>query len=830
MTSFDFPTLLTWGLPLAAAPLVIHLINLLRHRTVRWGANEFLLASRRKYRTKVILRQLLLLALRVAAIAGIVALFAQPRMSNAIGALLGGPRAMHVILLDDSYSMADSTAGTLDGSNAFARGRGAVVRICQDLAAASGGQGVAVGRFSRLAAGDAADPAAAGSPGNGIGGVPDADGQPPARNLPDAAGPAEAAVPPAERFDIPPQLLTPELLDRLTTLFGSMPPSETAAGPAGAVRSAVAALEGREGSLWIVTDLRRKDWADAGETSELLRRAADAGVPIRFIDSAAEREPEPNLSIESLEPVGGVAAAGVLMPIEVVVRNHGATAIRGVPVEFEEDGIPRPGVVIDSIPAGGTAARRIDVRFAEPGGHSVTARVPRDPVETDNRRFLAVDVAAFREVLVIEEPTGSSALYLTAALDPGPGAQTGIRPRVESRRALSTLDLAVFDCIYLLDPPRLDPEELSALEAFARSGGGVAFFVGPGSDPNFLSGPLYREGQGLFPVPVAGAVDLLPEPAGEPPDLVAEDHPVVQVLAGRRNPLLAAVRIGRYMAVARGFESPDENGPRRLLGLRNGAPLVVEKPYGKGLVVAVLTTAAPQWNTWARGNPSWVVVMLELESHLARGRAAPAAARVGDPISIAVDPGLDEIEVDFLLPDPGDARGIDPRESSAAASPVADGGDSVPPARRGKPAPPGEPGGSVVRATATPQPDGTLAAVLPEARLGGLYAARWQRVDGTERERLVAVNVDPLEGELERAGPERLERALAGIPHRIEQASAFQPDARTLAGSSLVTPLVGLLILLLLAEQALSYLASYHLPSTRRSGREAALHAGRLAR
>ena len=47
-----------------AAPVIIHLINLLRHKQVRWAAMELLLASQRKYRTRVLLKQLLLLALR----------------------------------------------------------------------------------------------------------------------------------------------------------------------------------------------------------------------------------------------------------------------------------------------------------------------------------------------------------------------------------------------------------------------------------------------------------------------------------------------------------------------------------------------------------------------------------------------------------------------------------------------------------------------------------------------------------------------------------------------------------------------------------------------
>ena len=49
--SFTFPSLFwTWLLPLVALPVLIHLINLLRHRRVKWAAMEFLLESRKKER------------------------------------------------------------------------------------------------------------------------------------------------------------------------------------------------------------------------------------------------------------------------------------------------------------------------------------------------------------------------------------------------------------------------------------------------------------------------------------------------------------------------------------------------------------------------------------------------------------------------------------------------------------------------------------------------------------------------------------------------------------------------------------------------------------
>ena len=41
---------LTWGFLLAAVPVLVHLINMLRHRKQSWAAMDFLMASYRKHR------------------------------------------------------------------------------------------------------------------------------------------------------------------------------------------------------------------------------------------------------------------------------------------------------------------------------------------------------------------------------------------------------------------------------------------------------------------------------------------------------------------------------------------------------------------------------------------------------------------------------------------------------------------------------------------------------------------------------------------------------------------------------------------------------------
>lgn len=744
MPTFDFPSLLWWGLPVAAAPLLIHLINLLRHRTINWPAMEFLLASQRKYRTRVLLKQLLLMAMRVAAIAGIVLALAQPRWRSALASFLGGEQITHIVLLDDSYSMSEETGD----ESCFDRSREVARQLVDEFAAAGSGQSLAVGRFSRLA---------------------------------QAQG---------DGFDLVPQPLTPEHADDAEKLIEASMPSQAAAGPREAIAAAAEFVTSGAGAtvLWVLSDFRDRDWRAAEETASLLRQVSEAGGDIRFIDcsprpTATAKE---NLAVEAISLVGGVPSAGVVLPMEVTVRNHGSGPSGELQLDLREDGVSRPGLRFESIPAGAAASQRVEVRFPESGEHSLQASLGLDSLAEDNTRSAVVSIADARQVLLIDGATvpgerGGDAFYVASALAPGAGAPTGLSIQIDSQRSLTRETLDRFDTIWMLDVASLDPPEVEALEAYVQGGGGVVFFTGPRTLVDSYNSRLFRDGAGLFPVPLAGDVELLADVAAarggdRVADVVVEDHPAVMVLSGRRNPLVDAVRVTRTMAVDRTFEPEEGRGLRRLLSLRTGAPLILEQPYGDGLVAVALTTAAPVWNNWARGNPSWVVVMLELESYLARGRRTARSATVGEPITIALQEGLDEAEVDFVVP----------------------------------------PDDTVVHIEADRTGDGGLLATLEETGAAGLYTARWRQLDGVEQTRLTAINVDPAEGELTAVSREQLDRLLVGVPYTMERAESLQEDRESLAGSSLTTPLLYLLVVLLLLEQVVSYSASYHPVSRKR--------------
>jgi hypothetical protein len=107
--SFLQPMLL-YGLPLMALPIIIHLINQRRYQTVRWAAMMFLLAANRMSRGYARLRQWLIMAFRMLAIAALAFAVARPLAGGWLALTAGGRADTTIICLDRSPSMQQSSA------------------------------------------------------------------------------------------------------------------------------------------------------------------------------------------------------------------------------------------------------------------------------------------------------------------------------------------------------------------------------------------------------------------------------------------------------------------------------------------------------------------------------------------------------------------------------------------------------------------------------------------------------------------------------------------------------------------------------------------------
>ncbi|MEM1070525.1 MAG: BatA domain-containing protein, partial [Planctomycetota bacterium] len=92
-----------FALPLAAAPLLLHLFDRRRNAVIQWGAMQFLMEAAAKKTSARRLKQWLLLAMRVLAIAGLIFALARPLLPA--GYLGGEFRGETILVLDNSMSM-----------------------------------------------------------------------------------------------------------------------------------------------------------------------------------------------------------------------------------------------------------------------------------------------------------------------------------------------------------------------------------------------------------------------------------------------------------------------------------------------------------------------------------------------------------------------------------------------------------------------------------------------------------------------------------------------------------------------------------------------------
>ena len=100
-----------FALPLAALPVIIHLIHLYRRRQVKWAAMIFLRAAQQMSKGLSRLRQILILTLRVLAVAAIIMVVGRPLAGGWLG-LTGGAPDTVLVLLDRSASMEQKDIAT----------------------------------------------------------------------------------------------------------------------------------------------------------------------------------------------------------------------------------------------------------------------------------------------------------------------------------------------------------------------------------------------------------------------------------------------------------------------------------------------------------------------------------------------------------------------------------------------------------------------------------------------------------------------------------------------------------------------------------------------
>lgn len=574
-----------WVIPafgLLAVPIIIHLINLMRHRRVEWAAMEFLLESQKKNSTYVLLKQLLLLLMRMAAVAAIVAIFGQLMWRTNL-TILGGSETHHIVLLDDTFSMSEAGNET-----PFARAKNVIRRLGQQAANEEGIQRFTLLRLSQTTP------------------------------------------------DLSAQLVNTEFGEVLERKIKPLRTSHLASGPNEALGRALELIKQSEGEsniIYLLSDFRTNQWETPEDVKKTLKTLNEEQSKVVLVNCA--RDARTNLAVTSLRPVSRTYAAGVPMFLEVEVTNFDESqTAEEVPLLIYEDGNVRPGEQIDRIPPGESKTRRFQVHFPTAGEHHITVKLEPDAVDADNTRHLVLDFPlAIRTLLVDSDPAASDAKFLEAALNPGGPVRTGYAPQIEPPSFLLSEELDKFGVIYLANVEHLDRKAVENLETYVKNGGGLGIFLNERANPAFINTELYREGKGFFPAPVTGVTELLVDQLDPVPDLDLSTHAIFKEFATERNSLVDLVTVNHYMQVDPQWKPAEKSATAVIGRLRNSDPIAIESKYGEGRVVTFLTSVASKWNDW-RKNPSFVFMTLELQSYLASGSGRDEGRVVGSQLAL----------------------------------------------------------------------------------------------------------------------------------------------------------------------------------------------------
>lgn len=601
---FFNPGLVAGGAALLASPIIIHLLNRMRYRRVRFAAMEFLLQSQSRNRQRLLLEQLLLLLLRILIVAAIVLLVARLILDPSQLSIFRGGRTHHLVLLDDSASMRDRTGET----SAYAE----ALEIVQGLVA-EGARRPDTQQFSLALLSNPEQPV-----------------------FTQRQVDRELVLELSNKLD--PRTFVP------THRAGDF------AAALGAARKLLEAEKATVRQLHILSDFRSADWESQPAIPGLIRELTALGVTVNLVRTVAERNA--NLSIIDFSGATHVSAVGVPVRLSAVVRNDGTEVATNVRLKAFDNGVALPATLsLERIEPGAEAEVEFEVNLSTEGPHLLRATIEGDSFLEDNERYLAIRVASTVPVLVIDGDVASGAgEYLVDALA-ADSRSTGVTAALQTVDYLRQRSIEEFRAVYLVNVAELPSDALASLTDYARRGGGVVWMLGKGARPAWYNETAFTEG--IFPVRIKVSPGELPtDPTIQVPDLDATSHPIFAVLQGQDNPFLGSVHIRRFWEVDTS-EPPQESELRKppavLAKLRDGQPLILEHELGSGRIITWLTTADPSWNDWAL-NPSYVVVQLETLKQVADRRSLPESRTTGEPIELSLDASRFTEEIEILSP------------------------------------------------------------------------------------------------------------------------------------------------------------------------------------
>lgn len=597
------------GLAAAAIPLILHLLNRRKLRTVEFSTLRFLKELQHSSLRRLKLRQLLLLIIRTLLIITLVFAFARPALRGPFAGMIGGQaNSSMVIIVDDSPSMTvRNERGML-----FEQAREAAKRL---LELASEGDRIRILPLSSL----------------------HVDSTSLSYDLP------KSARTELERLR-PSQIATP-----FSRLF---PP----------LHQLLETSREANREVYIISDCQATQFAEPIDSVEN-KAIFEPGVQFFLLQTAAG--PQQNAGVSSVEVESRILAQNRPAQAKISIRNFGKNPLQQVLVSIYLDGAR---IVQQTVDIAGQSAATLTPAII-PKRTGVLAgyvQLEDDAMEADNTRSFVVTIPEKITVTAVGPVTPETRfplLALTLGKDSLITDRLTVLQTTPDKMLLT--DLGRSDVLLLYGVSSLSPAQGTAIAAYVQRGGGLIIF--PGKD---LQATSYNESF-WKPLNLPGwdptlTVDSI---QGNPSSFVSFStvdyaHPIFHglfeqsQLQKQGTPAIESPHVWRTVGMkadARGIS---------IITLSNGEAFLSEYRKGEGRILAFAVEPGTQWSDFPLKG-IFVPLIHRAVTYLASPAEADTTVTVGSRVQFSLRSSRGDVRTRYIVTSPS---GIEERVAPHARS------------------------------------------------------------------------------------------------------------------------------------------------------------------
>lgn len=601
----------------AAIPIALHMINRQKAKELPFSTLRFLKISVQKTRRRKRIHDMLLMAVRAAALLLIAAGLAKPAVTS-LGSLWGGSHSAAVIVLDNSCSM-----GMIDQDRIrFETATGAAAQILDQM---TDGDQVAL--------------------------------------LPTCGPP----FPDAQKLD--------RTQDTVREVLAQCRVSYERANLGLKVRQArelLAKAESPNKQIFVLTDMQKLSWEGLGDDGDNHPKsdlpagslanaeptdspqagggAEDRPIPLIVVD--CNRTPKPNVAVQGVDVDATAPIAGLPVKATVTLLNTSTVPLHPR-VELLIDGVKEASSPELNAPPEGRVKHEFQFAFKSGGLHRGEVRLAsEDGSKFDDRRFFALEVDQSIPVAIVrgqkhEIPYLDDGYYLQQALAPGRSGGWAVQPTMLVADDLMSESLDKYRVIYCVNLPAPKPEAAERLQNYLAAGGSVVWIAGDNVAPD-----AYNQ------MNEQAKAALLPAPLGEVRAPTAQDnrdswhinfldktYPAFGHLVEPAS-LYESVLVYKHVRVA---VRKDDASVRVLARLDDGEPLLAIRTVGKGRVLFFGATAHVNWSNLPL-RPIFLPFMARLTFELAGVERKFHNIIAGQPIVLSLPDQTTPVGVEVVPP------------------------------------------------------------------------------------------------------------------------------------------------------------------------------------